>query len=424
MKLAIFVDRFPARSQTFVINQVVGLLALGVNVTVLSLSSKSNKSERDLQAIHPELVKRTLYLLNENNTSRMEKFFSRVIVVIKALFNDKKRQRVIKSMASRFGHHGKSLLLAKIASQYERPLQFDMILCHFGYNGIVANKLRDIGVINGQLATIFHGFDISAKSALIKYKTDYQQLFLQTELMLPISELWQKKLLELGCAKEKIKIHRMGVDLKLFEYQPTQPNEGTEQKVKTKLLTLFTVARFSKKKGLEYAIRSLALLDDDIDFHYYLGGFGELEEELKQLVIELRLEDSVTFLGSLNQQQVKEYMITADAFIQPSITAENGDMEGIPVAIMEAMAMGTPVISTFHSGIPEIITHGEHGLLAQECDAKELAENIARLYRDENFAAELSENARQQIGKMSDVDKLNRALVVLLTDVVSLKTEK
>lgn len=418
MKLAVFVDQFPSHSQTFVINQIVGLLELGVDITVLSLSSKHDNSVRELNVIHSELAERTIYLLNENSTSRFCKLLSRAIPVFKSLFNRKKRSRVIHALASRFGHHGKSLLLASIASKYQQSLQFDVILCHFGYNGIVANKLRELNVISGKITTIFHGFDISAQSALRRYKKDYQQLFSQTELMLPISELWKSKLIELGCARDKICVHRMGVDLNVFKYRINRIPEHNRTKDVEDKFKLFTVARFSKKKGLAYAIKALALLPKDIKFHYYLGGFGELEQELQQLVIELKLDKKVTFLGSLNQQQVKEYMHYADVFVQPSITAENGDMEGVPVAIMEAMAMGIPVLSTVHSGIPELISHGKHGLLSHERDAKGLAENIERLYQDIKLANELRINARKKIEDMSDVVKLNLQLISILTNLV------
>ncbi|MEW6989439.1 glycosyltransferase [Colwelliaceae bacterium 6441] len=417
MKLAIFVDQFPSRSQTFVINQIVGLLSQGVDITILSLSSKTTNSERELIAIHPELVNRTIFLLNEHGKSSKAKLYTRVMMVVKALFNQERRQRVMKALSLRLGHHGKSLLLASIASRFKHSLQFDVILCHFGYNGIVANKLSQLGVIKGKIATIFHGFDISAKSALEKYNNDYQKLFLQTELILPISDLWKNKLLELGCCEEKICVHRMGVDLNLFQYRKKNDYQLDMLDGVAKNMKLFTVARFSRKKGLEYVIRALKKLPKDIVFHYYLGGFGELEAELKQLVVELKLEDKVTFLGALEQHEVTKHMLAADVFVQPSVTADNGDMEGVPVALMEAMAMGTPVLSTFHSAIPELINHGEHGLLAKERDYKGLAKNIETLYRDKQLVNELTKNARSKIEAMSDVEKLNLELINKLTSI-------
>ena len=343
--------------------------------------------------------------------------------LLTGLLRTKTRKSVVTALQARFGHQAKSLLLAAIASRFSTPLSFDVILCHFGQNGVVANKLRHIGVLEGKIATIFHGFDISAKSALVKHQLDYQALFAQTELMLPISDKWKNKLVSLGCEPEKIKVHRMGIDLGLFEFS-AQPKPHSqlllEPQLSNKCLTLFTVARFSEKKGLEYAIRALTHLPAEVNCHYYIGGFGELEQNLKQLVIELNLTSQVTFLGPLTSVEVKGHMQAADVFIQPSITAENGDMEGVPVAIMEAMAVGVPVISTFHSGIPELITHNEHGLLAEEKDAIALADNINSLYQDNGgLVTKLRQNARLRIEAIADVNKLNEQLVATLSSLIN-----
>ncbi len=433
MKIAVFVDKFPVRSQTFVINQVLGLLQLGADVTVLALASETQHSKAELDAIHPNLSQRTVFLLSEIS-SPYAKLVSRVLSLVSGLLRVKTRKRVTTALQKKFGHQAKSLLLAAIASKFSTPLSFDVILCHFGQNGVVANKLREIGVLEGKVTTIFHGFDISAKSALAKHQLDYKALFAQTELMLPISDKWKNKLITLGCKQEKITVHRMGIDLGLFEfaYQPklkpkpeaslTQPQllDLEAQPFNNKCLTLFTVARFSEKKGLEYAIRALTHLPEEVNCHYFIGGFGELEQSLKQLVIELNLTNKVTFLGPLTSIEVKNHMQTADVFIQPSITADNGDMEGVPVAIMEAMAVGVPVISTFHSGIPELITHNEHGLLAKERDTRALADNISCLYRDDgNLATKFRQNARLRIEAIADVDKLNQGLLELLTALVN-----
>lgn len=416
MKIAIFVDNFPVCSQTFVINQVLGLLELGVDVTVLVLASRTEKSNAELDGIYPGLSQRTFFLLQEQYSSALGKASVRLNNVLQGLLKKKTRTNTIAALNSKLGQQAKSLLLASIASKQVKPLVFDVILCHFGQNGVVANKLRQIGVLEGKVATIFHGFDISAKSALVKYQLDYQALFAQTELMLPISDKWKNKLISLGCEQEKITVHRMGIDLELFEFSSQPKAQPQSQLINSKCLTLFTVARFSEKKGLEYAIRALIHLPEEVNCHYIIGGFGELEQSLKQLVIELYLTNKVTFLGPLTSVQVKERMQTADVFIQPSITADNGDMEGVPVAIMEAMAVGVPVISTFHSGIPELITHNEHGLLAKERDALALADNISCLYRDDgNLATKFRQNARLRIEAIADVEKLNQGLVELLT---------
>jgi colanic acid/amylovoran biosynthesis glycosyltransferase len=409
MKLAIFVDNFPVASQTFVLNQVTGLIDLEVDVTVLSLNSNEDGWNKYTQLSGYELQIRTLYLnkINEQSLSPLQIILSRLGQTIKGFLQSAKSLRTLKSLRWwRYGYQSKSLLLASIAAQHNQTLSFDVILCHFGFNGVLANKLRDIGVLDGKIVTIFHGYELSAKLALQRYKQDYQSLFKQTSIMLPVNTIWQQKLIELGCQKEKVLVQRMGVDLNLFRFESSHAIGNC--------LQLFTVARFAEKKGLEYGLRALALLAENIDFHYKLAGYGELADSLELLVKELQLENKVSFLGSLEQHLVIEQMQAADIFLQPSITATNGDMEGVPVAIMEAMAMGAVVVSTMHSGIPELVIHGQHGLLSEERDVKGLKDNICQLYDDPNLYAQIRLNARNRIEKMASVHKLNQQLLLRL----------
>jgi colanic acid/amylovoran biosynthesis glycosyltransferase len=409
MKIAIFVDHFPVASQTFVLNQVTGLIDLDVDITVVSLNPSMDSWVKYAELKKYNLPNRTLYLnqINEDSISPLRIFLNRLRLTIKGLVQPATALKATKALRWwRYGHQSKSLLLASIAAQHNQTLGFDVILCHFGFNGVLANKLRDIGVLDGKIATIFHGYEISAKVALQRYKQDYHRLFKQTSMQLPVNTLWQQKLIELGCSEQKILVQRMGVDLNLFRFQPIHAISDC--------LQIFTVARFAEKKGLEYGLRALALLGEGINFHYNLAGFGELADSLKSLVRELKLERNVSFLGPLNQHQVIEQMQAADIFLQPSITATNGDMEGVPVAIMEAMAMGAVVVSTMHSGIPELLIHGQHGLLSEERDVKGLKDNICQLYDDPNLYAQIRLNARNRIEQMASVHKLNQQLLLRL----------
>ena len=426
MKLGIFVDHFPVPSQTFVLNQVTGLIDLGVDVTVVALNPPAkgaNHSAKGSACIwedygHLEayrLQSRTIYLNQQDvsTSGRLVTLVRRVSCTLQGLLSPARWSRTLKALRLwRYGHHGKSLLLASVAGQVSQPLCFDVILCHFGFNGVLAHKLRDVGVLQGVIATIFHGYEISATLALDKYEQDYRSVFVHTALMLPVNELWQQRLLELGCPEEKIQVQRMGVDLSLFTF-------NTAHVIGPKL-RLFSVARFTEKKGLEYGLRALALLGDKIDFHYCLAGYGERAESLALLVRELKLDQKVSFLGPLDQRQVIEQMQGADIFLQPSITADNGDMEGVPVAIMEAMAIGAVVVSTLHSGIPELIIHGEHGLLSAERDVLSLAENISLLYQDPALYAGLREKARQRVEQMASVATLNQQLLERLKQLLPL----
>ncbi|REL26115.1 glycosyltransferase [Thalassotalea euphylliae] len=415
MKIAVFVDEFPLTSQTFVSNQVLGLWQAGMDVTVLALHAPvGGISTQALPQGFP--AEKVIYLTQAEPQSAVQKLLSRSCKLLRCIFS-KSAARALKSLSPRFGNQGKSLLLSSIIVQVKRPLAFDVVLCHFGHNGILAHKLHQLGGLDGKIATIFHGYDISAKPALDKYLSDYKKLFVEGDLLLPISNLWRDKLIEHGAPAYKIKVHRMGVDLSLFTYRDTfESDAGATQE--NEHYRLFTVARFSEKKGLEHAICALASLPERLEYTYYLAGFGELENELKELVKAKGLANSVRFLGKLSSAQVKEQMQLADAFIQPSITARDGDMEGVPVAIMEAMATGVPVVSTYHSGIPELIEHQVSGMLSPERDEKALAENIYQLCKDVGLQKTIASNARTKIEQVADVRKLNEQLISTFQDLL------
>lgn len=420
MKLAIFVDQFPVRSQTFVLNQITGLIDLGIEVEVVSLFHGDNWQDlhKDHQAYN--LEGKTTYLLGAEGIG-FKKLLNRLKLLLKCTLKPSSYTNLFTSLnISKFSQNAKSLLLAAIlgrsqAGSLAKKLKFDVIIAHFGFNGITANQLRQIGVLEGNIATIFHGNEISAHKALNQYHENYKALFKQTELMLPISQLWANKLIELGCPSNKIKIHRMGVDLTKFEFK----HDDSNKELTPNLISLFTVARFTEKKGIEYALNALAELNKDekeykVNFQYRLAGFGESLKNIKQLIDDLNLNECVVLLGPLDSQQVQQELSNADVFLQPSITAKDGDMEGVPVSIMEAMAVGTVVVSTFHSGIPELITHNENGLLAKERDSSGLANNIRLLYQNPELQTKLRENAKSRVAEMGDVDKLNKELFEVL----------
>ena len=417
MKLAVFVNQFPILSQTFVLNQVEDLIAQGIDVTVIALSDPNRSLSSAKIVINSKLQGRIVYLLNEQKSSTLHKFLRRGLKLITGFIFSRNKKLILSALNFKYGHHAKSLLLPTIVSKLDKPLTFDFIVCHFGTGGVLINELRDIGIINGKIATIFHGFELSVHKTLLQQKENYLRLFKQTELMLPISELWKDKLQSLGCSLDKINVHRMGVDLSHFIFNSSKGKRKNIENIENKsILAIFTVARFAEKKGLEFAIKALALLTNEVKFHYTIAGFGELLQPLQKLVTELGLDDCISFIGPITSAQVKEHMLSNDVFLQPSIVARNGDMEGVPVAIMEAMAMGTVVVSTFHSGIPELITDNEHGLLAKEKDVADLANKIKMLYKNETLQHKLALQARKRVEEVADIRQLNRKLLSLLIE--------
>lgn len=151
------------------------------------------------------------------------------------------------------------------------------------------------------------------------------------------------------------------------------------------------VGRLAEKKGVPYLIRAMQRSDALL----VIVGSGPLESDCRSLVRELHLEDKVRFAGPMPHTQLRAVYASADIFAAPSVTAENGDVEGFGLVILEAMASGLPVIASASGGITDIITDGENGLLARERDWEQLAAQINRLLDDPGLAETLSRASLQ-----------------------------
>ena len=146
--------------------------------------------------------------------------------------------------------------------------------------------------------------------------------------------------------------------------------------------TFIQVGAFNDKKGQEITIKAFAkfILTQKLKKHnlVFIGG-GKNLNKCKKLVKELKLENSVAFKGHLAQLEIVNELNKADIFLHHSLTPKSGDQEGIPNAILEAMSMEMPILSTYHSGIPEAVVHNENGLLCNENDIETYSKQMAEI---------------------------------------------
>lgn len=152
------------------------------------------------------------------------------------------------------------------------------------------------------------------------------------------------------------------------------------------------------KKAPYYSILAFSkALPKHPDAIFYMVGDGPLLNACKNLVKYLKIEDNVKFLGVITPAQYREKLSSVLAFVQHSITAENGDMEGNPIGIMEAQAAGVPVISTIHAGIPEVVEHGQSGWLVEEGDVEGMTLRMLSLLPDSQLAKKFGKRGREII---------------------------
>ncbi len=394
MKVLFLLIHFPKLSETFILNQVTGLIDRGLDVEILA------RKDNNEQLLHSDVVN---YSLVENHTKYYDQPLSLAGNITRAVKN-------IVHLKSDYYKHiiyaadSKPIVNINLISNYSLfNKEFDIIHVHFGYNTYPGISLKSSGVFNGKLVTSFHGNDLSKYT--FNKDNPYKQLIKWGDSFLPVSNYLSDRLIKLGFPKDKIKVHRVGIDFQKFKYKKRSNN------IKIKLLS---IGRLIEKKGFEIAIRSISELiseNRDINITYNIVGSGELKAKLDTIIKDNGMHKHIKILGDKTHHEVMELLYESDIFLSPSIVAEDGDIEGIPTVLMEAMSTGLPVISTFHSGIPELIKNNTDGLLCGEKDQKGLKENILYLIKNYDKRVILAENARKTVEIKHNINRLNDDLV-------------
>ena len=402
MRIAFIVSTFPALSQTFILNQITGLIDRGHTVDIYAVQSDNNPR------MHPDVIKYNLlqhtYYFRKLPAGGLQRKVKITGLILKYFY--KKPRCLLKTRLLSGRVKGSILKILCIGFPFLDKKPYDIIHCHFGPNGILGATLKEIGVFEGKLVTVFHGYDIS--SYLRKHgHAVYNSLFMKGDMFLPISERWKNRLIELGCSEQKIVVHRMGIDTGKFCYLPRKP-------VKDDKVRLLTVARLIEKKGVQYAVQAVAdVLKRYSNIEYNIVGDGPAKNTLEGLIEELNVGNNVKLLGWRHQEEIIELMKHTDVFIAPSVVGGDGDEEGIPVVLMEALAQGMPVLSTQHSGIPELVQDGESGFLVPERNVEALADKLEFLIKHPEIWSEMGRKGRKHVERYFDIDKLNNRLVEL-----------
>ncbi|EEQ2509077.1 colanic acid biosynthesis glycosyltransferase WcaL [Escherichia coli] len=403
MKVGFFLLKFPLSSETFVLNQITAFIDMGFEVEIVALQKGDTQNTHAAWTKY-NLAARTRWLQDEP-TGKVAKLRHRASQTLRGIHRKNTWQAL---NLKRYGAESRNLILSAICGLVATPFHADVFIAHFGPAGVTAAKLRELGVIRGKIATIFHGIDISSREVLNHYTPEYQQLFRRGDLMLPISDLWAGRLQKMGCPREKIAVSRMGVDMTRFSPRPV--------KAPATPLEIISVARLTEKKGLHVAIEACRQLKEQgMAFRYRILGIGPWERRLRTLIEQYQLEDVVEMPGFKPSHEVKAMLDDADVFLLPSVTGADGDMEGIPVALMEAMAVGIPVVSTLHSGIPELVEADKSGWLVPENDARALAQRLAAFSQlDTDELAPVVKCAREKVEHDFNQQVINRELASLL----------
>ncbi len=260
---------------------------------------------------------------------------------------------------------------------------------YFGNNGLFWLPLLRMRTIPTLVS--FHGADVQVNVCSAAAKRLFRELFASCALVLARSDSLASALQELGCPSNKLRIQRTGIPLDTFRYFARErPKDGNWR--------LLQACRLIGKKGLELTLRAFArFLKRYPKAILTIAGEGPLRGPLDKLATDLQLAHSINFAGFVDQPNLLNLYQNSDIFLHPSEQTPNGDREGIPNSLLEAMATGLPCIATLHGGIPEAITHLESGILVPESDLTGLENWLERLTADEDLRNSLGKRAARTI---------------------------
>jgi colanic acid/amylovoran biosynthesis glycosyltransferase len=408
LKIAFYLDKFPVLSQTFILNQITGMMDREQDVTLFA--RKFVRHEK----LPPEIAE---YGLLEKVRYVPEVPRNYALRLLKAeglaLITEWHRQlSLLRALnMKKYGRYAISLRLFYAAVPPLAQPRYDVIHAQFGPLGLKALALRQIGALRGKLFTSFRGFDATSR---LEFQPDlFSELFREGDLFLPVSRSLKQRLIDHGCDEKKIAVHHSGIDCARFNFTPRQRDEGGRT-------NLISVSRLVDKKGISYAVRAVSrLIASGRKISYSIVGDGKERPALERLVAELGIGGQVKLLGWRTHDELTFLLREAHLLVAPSVTASNGDQEGIPNSVKEAMAMGLPVLSTFHGGIPELVEDGESGFLVPERDVEALSDRLAHLHDHPEIWTKMGEAGRAKIEKEFDINRLNDELVDLYANACS-----
>jgi colanic acid/amylovoran biosynthesis glycosyltransferase len=302
--------------------------------------------------------------------------------------------------------------LSHSISSYIQSRKIQLILAQFGPVGVQLLPIaRDTGT---PLLVYFHGYDAFHLAQLRQHTVAYQALFREAKKIIVVSEQMRQQLHRLGAPYEKL-IHLPAfVNLNLFPY-----TDHSSLPVR-----FLAVGRFAETKSPHLTLlafhKVLQKKPDAVLVMVGKGGGGELYEACLILAKALKITERVIFKGVLTHQEVAIEMQQARVFVQHSLTTpEHGDQEGKPVAIIEAMACGLPVVATRHAGITELIEDGVHGFLVAEYDIDAMADAMLTLAQNDSLVRDMGEKASASIHHHPLISRHVEILEGIITDCIA-----
>lgn len=379
----------PALSETFVYNEIFALRERGYIVHPLSIHVPDQVSDKVRDRMGP-----IHYLYRDGFIRFVVSFFMCLLTRPAGTF------RGLGWVISDFFHVGifklaayklfYQFLAACRAARLSRENWTDHLHAHF------ANVPCQVGMYTSAISGVpftvtSHANDIFEHGLILRRKADRAKYFLT------ISDFNKRFLEKIGIPADKIRIVRCGVDLKF----DAQENENSD------IVRVCSLGRLVEKKGMPTLLEAISILKNrGVSVRLSIAGDGPEQEAIKQKIKELDVSDCVEMIGALDNSEVAAWMAKHNIFALACQKDSNGDMDGIPVVLMEAMMLGIPVITTKISGIPELVIDEETGLLVDPEDAEALADAIENRNEQKRLIKKAARHVVDEFGRDVNIDRL------------------
>ena len=280
-----------------------------------------------------------------------------------------------------------------LIKRYMQEHQIDIVLAEYGTAGSfiapICVELKIPYIVN------FHGKDASSYETLRLFKDGYDYMFKNSLKIIAVSKAMSHALEKVGCPETKLLINTYGPHP---DYLNIKPDNNSNY--------IISVGRHTYKKAPYLSILAFQkVLERHPNLKLKMIGDGELFDVSKNLVKSLGLENNIILLGALERKEIIKHLKSAFLFVQHSLVASNGDSEGTPVGIIEAMAAGLPVVSTRHAGIPDVVIENETGLLVDENNIEEMASYMLKLVENRDLAESMGQKGKVRIENHFTLDK-------------------
>lgn len=379
------VSVFPSTSATFVLNEILTLKKEGFNIEIASL----RKPKGEIYQNGVENFNNIIYIphIKQGILDTVSLVLSNIIYCIKY---PRRYFRVFKYISHKRNKRLWYDFLRAIHLDLQlEKLKIDHIHSQFAHSP--TNIAYLLNLLSGRkYSYTCHAVDIFVPNNRILLEEQLEQ----SSFAITISHFnikYIENIINNKSLVDKFEIVRCGIDYNKFKPK-VRKIKGDEK------INIFSVGRFVEKKGFIYLIEALRKIrEENIDFVCNIVGDGPLYMEIAQKIKEYNLKENVKLIGAVGSSEVRDYLKNSDIFVLPCIQAKNGDMDGIPVSLMEAMAFEIPVISTNLSGIPELIEHEVSGLIVEPKNYKQLKQAIMKLIESESLRKQYGQNARIKI---------------------------